>query len=114
MSSSQPDLIPSSPIEDSDLLESLVQLQGCQLDSQMDQLTQLQENLFGKAGTSLGVTGMTKRKSDSQSRGEKQMKRSSLEDTVSTSSTATSPGQHGKKRRSKDEDGVWDVWEETV
>ncbi|XP_071808765.1 uncharacterized protein [Asterias amurensis] len=111
---SQPDLIPSSPIEDSDLLESLVQLQGCQLDSQMDQLTQLQENLFGKAGTSLGVTGMTKRKSDSQSRGEKQMKRSSLEDAVPTSSTATSPGQHGKKRRSKDEDGVWDVWEETV
>ncbi|XP_022081265.1 cortactin-binding protein 2-like isoform X2 [Acanthaster planci] len=118
----QQDLIPSSPIEDSDLLESLLQLQGCPLDSDMDQLTQLQENLLGRkpggsgagAGVDKAAADKGKKTGDPGAGSEKQMKRPSPDD-----GTAGAPGgaagRHEKlRKKNKDEDGVWDVWEETV
>lgn len=84
--------------EEEDLLESLLSLQGSQSDSEIDRLIQLQDKLFGGSPTKSKIA--TKRVVTNGS-GPKRKR-----DTTETGQSV--------KRSNGDEEGVWEVWEETV
>ncbi len=82
--------------EEEDLLESLLSLQGSQSDSEIDRLIQLQDRLFGGSPTKKVV-----------------QKRAITNGTPKRKRDANETGKPGK-RSNGDEEGVWEVWEETV
>ncbi|XP_072026950.1 uncharacterized protein [Amphiura filiformis] len=83
--------------EEEDLLESLLSLQGSQSDSEIDRLIQLQDRLFGGSPTKK----MLQKRAITNGSGPKRKREAN---------------ETGKpvKRSNGDEDGVWEVWEETV
>ncbi|XP_071491404.1 uncharacterized protein [Diadema antillarum] len=112
--------LPASPVDDADLLESLLSHHG-----NIEQLIELQNTLFGigggmseggvrgggGGGVGSGGGGEEKLKTSRSNRqlmgigGQKLLRRSSDGAPVTTGLSRT---------KTKDEDGVWSVWEETV
>ncbi|XP_071815836.1 uncharacterized protein [Apostichopus japonicus] len=113
-SSSGSKSIPTSPAEERDIMESLLQLNGSQSQSSIEELIQLQEKLFGQNNNRSSQFAPSRLSNQS---GRENLKNGPV-GTVEKEQTISRPMPHGTptkgNRKMSADDTIWSVWEETV